>query len=653
MGSHPDQTTARGDDPETGVPRGAASMPADEAVALDPIVTVVVPCYRQAHFLGECLASIRAQTLPNWRAIVVDDASPDGEAIAKVVEEQADPRIRLIRHEENRGLGGSRNTGIRAAETEYVYPLDSDDRIRPRCLELLVGELEADPTLDCAYADVQLFGRLTYVLEFPGPPPGSKMLRTEHTIPGAGTMLRRSFWERVGGYDEADVLRAGREDFEFWIRAFDAGCNAKRLREPVYEYRILHASMSVNCRQKDDEIAAYIYDKHKQLFDEANETRGFLCTWYEQASWANYKVGDRRRAFSLAWQSFRKAPSRQRLKQSIKSLLPFSLNRAIAEGDLHRAVPFLRYPIRGQERQRPFFVIGVGRSGNTLLRRILTSHSRLHIPPESFVLGDVIRKYRALGSRMNWPELVSFVFAQFQFHPEFHLFEMELEPLVTRLAQVPARDRNLAHLLDAFYREHARLAGKDPLYWGDKTPMNSLDDVVVRGDRPRHLGAGVPQTLERIRKVFPEARFLHIYRDGCDCVLSHLRGGFFANIKDAAERWKHVETQTRRFAEQHRAHSLDVRYEDLVSKPREVMDEVCSFLGVEFEDAMLSSEAGAKSLGDVPAWSWHAQVAKPINAMNPGKARRVFTREEREELQALIGDALAAFGYPPATADPE
>ena len=67
---------------------------------------------------------------------------------------------------------------------------------------------------------------------------------------------------------------------------------------------------------------------------------------------------------------------------------------------------------------------------------------------------------------------------------------------------------------------------------------------------------------------------------------------------------------------------------------------------------MPPSEAGASALGDVPAWSWHAQVAKPINAMNPGKARRVFTQAEREELQALIGDELQAFGYLPATADP-
>ncbi|HED65575.1 MAG TPA: glycosyltransferase [Planctomycetes bacterium] len=639
--------------PEASEAQGRGAEGVADVLALDPIVTVVVPCYRQAHFLTECLESIQAQTLPNWRAIVVDDASPDGGAIAKVVEEIGDPRIRLIRHEENRGLGGSRNTGIRAAETEYVYPLDSDDRITPDCLERLVGELEADPTLDCAYADVQLFGRLTYVLEFPGPPEGRPMVRTEHTIPGAGTMLRKSFWEKVGGYDEADVLRSGREDFEFWVRAFAAGCNAKRLLEPVYEYRILHASMSVNCRRQDDAIAAYIYEKHRALFDETGEANGFLCSWYEQASYANYIVGDRRRAFDLALRSFRKAPSRRRLKQTIKALFPFSLNRAIAEGSLHRAVPFLRYPLRGEERQRPFFVIGVGRSGNTLFRRILTSHSQLHVPPESFVLGACIRKYRAMGSKMNWPDLVSFVFAQFQFHPEFHLFEMDLEPLVTRLSQVAARDRNLAYLFDAFYREHAAQHGKTPLYWGDKTPMNSLDDRVAAGDRPKHIGQGVPQTLERIRKVFPDARFLHIYRDGCDCVLSHLRGGFFASLEDAANRWRHVESQTRRFAERYRSQSLDVRYEDLVSNPREVVEGVCSFLGVPFEEAMLESESNSKALGDVPAWSWHAQVAKPINAKNPGKARRVFTAEERERLQALIGDELAAFGYPPATADPE
>ena len=72
-----------------------------------------------------------------------------------------------------------------------------------------------------------------------------------------------------------------------------------------------------------------------------------------------------------------------------------------------------------------------------MFRRILTSHSGLHIPPETFVLGACIRKFRQHGRRMNWPDLVSLIMAEFEFHPEFHTFETWLGPLVEQLKEAP------------------------------------------------------------------------------------------------------------------------------------------------------------------------------------------------------------------------
>ncbi len=614
-------------------------------------VTVVIPCTNQAQFLEECLKSVQAQTYPHWEAVVVDDGSPDGDDVGRVLERLDDPRVRLVRHEMNRGLGASRNTGIREARTEYVLPLDSNDRITAHCLESLVGVLEADPALDCAYADVRLFGRVDQIVGFPGPPPGQRLLRAEHTIPGAGTMMRKALWERLGGYDEADVLRMGREDLEFWIRAFATGCKPKRLSDPLYEHRIVHSTVNEYCRLKDDEIADYIYTKHKELFDQAGEAENFLSVGLGKAARASYLRGRRWRAFKLSMRAWRMAPSRSRFAGGARALLRFSTNEAIKAGEIRRAIPFVGYPLRGKERYRPFFIIGHGRSGSTLLRRILTSHSKLHIPPETFVLGQCIRKYKSLGRRLNWPDLVSLVMSQFEFHPEFHTFEMDLAPLVQRLKHVRPEDRNLAYLFDAFFHHHAKTHGQEFERWGDKTPMNSLDDATARGDRPRRIGAGVPETLERLLVVFPDAQFLHIYRDGCDVVYSGLRGGFFSSIEDAANRWLHVERQTRRFTVRHPRQSLGIRYEDLVTRPEEVVREACRFLGVEFEPEMLTQEARSSQLGDVPAWFWHAQVTKPINAANPGKARRMFSRSEREELQRYIGSGLEELGYPAATAD--
>ena len=304
----------------------------------------------------------------------------------------ADSRVRLVVHERNKGLGGSRNSGIRAATTPFVYPLDADDKLEPRCLEVLARALSEDEELDCAYPDCRMFGRINEILRFPGPPPGRRVLREADTIPGAGTMLRKQLWDRLGGYDEHEVLRLGREDFEFYVRAFQEGCKVQRIPEPLYLYRITDSSMNTQCRLHDHKVAEYIYSKHEALFDEAGETKRFLCAWYQKAAIASYEQGMRLRAFRLACRSWQFSPSRGRLKMVLRTAITPSADKWIERGEHRRFIPFLRYPLRGDERHRPFFIIGVDRSGSTLLRRMLTAHSELHVPPETFVLGDCIRK---------------------------------------------------------------------------------------------------------------------------------------------------------------------------------------------------------------------------------------------------------------------
>jgi hypothetical protein len=248
---------------------------------------------------------------------------------------------------------------------------------------------------------------------------------------------------------------------------------------------------------------------------------------------------------------------------------------------------------------------------------------------------------------MSWPDLVSWTLSRFVFHPEWHTFDMELGPLVRRLSDLPRPQRNLAALLDAFFRQHGEVRGISKPRWGDKTPLNSLDERAEKGKPLERLGEGTPRTLEALARVFPDARFIHIHRDGCDNVYSHLQGGFFSSAEDAARRWLHVVRQCRNFVARHPERSFTVRYEELVSEPERVVRGVCGFLGVDFEPAMLVSESSARTLGDVPEWTWHAQVQRPINAANPGKGRAHLTASEKQRLQDMLGRELESLGYPP------
>jgi len=594
-------------------------------------VTVVIPTYNHSHYLKDCLGSLREQTDPRWRAIIVDDYSSDYKAIAPILERLGDERVSVLRHERNRGLGASRNTGIRASETPYVLPLDADDKLAPRAIELLSGALDADPRVDCAYPDVLMFGRQEGVLVFPGPGPGKQVTGPETTIPGAGTMMRRTLWERMGGYDEAEALRHGREDLEFWIRAFSQGCRSVRVPEQLYLYRHAHTSMNMACRYEDHQVNQYIHDKHRTAFESPEHARLFLAAGYWSASEASYQRGQQGRALRMASKALQIHPSRTSLRTLGRALIPPRALQARRRGELRRRLPFLGFPLRGAERHRPFFVIGVARSGNTLFRRILTSHSALHVPPETFVLGECIEKFRRYSRRLSWPDLVQLMLAQFELHHEYHTIDVWLGPLATRLVNTPYHRRNLATILDGFYRFHAEQQGKNPVRWGDKTPLNSL----------------YRSTLDGLAEVFPDAQFLHIYRDPPDVIHSHLAGGFMRTVEDASQRWLTMMRNCRSFVAAHPGMCHEVKYERLVSDPEATTREVCEFLGIEYEPRMIASEQQAAELGDVPAWWWHDNVTQPISTVSVGKGRRFFSRSERETMHAIIGREMSALDYPP------
>lgn len=106
-----------------------------------PLVSVIMPIYNVEKYLPTSIESVLSQTMKDFELILVEDASRDG--CPAICEKYArHPKVRLIRHERNCGLGISRNTGMDAARGKYLYFIDSDDAITPGALELLVGTME-------------------------------------------------------------------------------------------------------------------------------------------------------------------------------------------------------------------------------------------------------------------------------------------------------------------------------------------------------------------------------------------------------------------------------------------------------------------------------------------------------------------------------
>lgn len=115
-------------------------------------VSVIVPVYDVEDYIEECLSSIAEQTYPYLEIICINDASPDNSITHVRRFMRQDPRMVLVQHNRNRGLGAARNTGLRHATGAYIKFVDGDDALLPDSIEALVATLERTHA-DWAFGD--------------------------------------------------------------------------------------------------------------------------------------------------------------------------------------------------------------------------------------------------------------------------------------------------------------------------------------------------------------------------------------------------------------------------------------------------------------------------------------------------------------------
>lgn len=287
-----------------------------------------------------------------------------------------------------------------------------------------------------------------------------------------------------------------------------------------------------------------------------------------------------------------------------------------------------RHPVRrdtDDARTPPFFIVGSGRSGNTLLRAILTGHGDLAVPPESYVLGPVVRDFRKLAF-LPWAGLLRIVLGRFRFHPGFDAWELDAGAVYRKLAECPEEERSLARIVDGLYRSWARQYMSGAGRWGDKTPTNVYH-------------------LPRIDAVFPGAAYIHMVRDGRDVVASYLDAGLYESVERACDRWLESVRLVRRFGRGLPPHRyLELRYERLVREPETVSREVCELLGVAFEPPMLEHRERADELGDTDA-PHHAGLRRPIDDRSVGSWRERLNGRQQSVVEDRLDEMLSALSY--------
>ena len=286
------------------------------------------------------------------------------------------------------------------------------------------------------------------------------------------------------------------------------------------------------------------------------------------------------------------------------------------------------------ELPRAPFIVGVPRSGTTLLRMMLDAHSQIAIPPETHFIPKVVEACR--GSARDQSEIFIRTVLSSRRWKDFCLSSDSFRERIESL-----KDFEISAALRTFYKLYAERFGKSR--WGDKTP-NYLADMRL------------------ISEVLPEANFIHVIRDGRDVALS-VKDLWFGprSIDAAAEAWVSGIQSARKQAAR-LANYVEIRYEDLVRDSENVSKRICEFIDLPWEPGILKyHEYAGERLSEISReirspdgellataderLIIHAWASKPPEASRICRWKNEMSTTDRKSFEKKAGALLLEFGY--------
>lgn len=231
-----------------------------------PLVSIIIPAYNVAAYIGDALRSVFIQDFKSYEVIVVDDGSTDLPELEKVLAPYRD-QLHYIR-QNNRGISAARNAALRVARGKLIALLDADDVWREGKLTEQLSFMDHSQ-FDMIYADALLIGDVpwpegtTFMDRSPseGPVTLNTLLDLKVTVVVSTVIMRKDLVEQVGGFDEED--RNLTEDFDLWLRLARAGARIGYQRKVLAEYRYRSDSISAS-RVKLHEAALRVLQKTRR-----------------------------------------------------------------------------------------------------------------------------------------------------------------------------------------------------------------------------------------------------------------------------------------------------------------------------------------------------------------------------------------------------
>lgn len=271
-----------------------------------------------------------------------------------------------------------------------------------------------------------------------------------------------------------------------------------------------------------------------------------------------------------------------------------------------------------------FFIIGSGRCGSTLLRSLLISDESIHIPPESSALPTIVKKY-ARYQGLDWKDLVSVCCGEFTSNPAFEYWHLDLQNTCIRLQKLKKEDRSLQKIITSIYEEHKYKFKPNAQIIGDKTTFNTL-------------------RLDWIHKVYPNAKFINLIRDGRDVLSSYLRSGLENNVQLITWKWNQSLIRAQSFKKKNKNKNtyLEIKYEDLVSFPQHTCDNISDFLGINSINIKLHN---TNLPSDDLILKHHENVNHPISDSSIGKWKNELSDKNKLYAEKHMKKNLKKYGY--------
>jgi len=287
----------------------------------------------------------------------------------------------------------------------------------------------------------------------------------------------------------------------------------------------------------------------------------------------------------------------------------------------------------------PVFVIGSPRSGTSLFRLLLGNHKNIVIPPEGGFIIWLLQKYGSINSNdISSERFISDFIYDVQSCKKMYTWEMNSELLQNFLKTLALS--NYAELCMAIYAFYAKKFEKNTLLWGDKNNF--------------YLNH-----LQELYSLYPEARFIHIVRDGRDIACSYREvmqiksSSRFApilpiDIKDIATGWTgNAKKIDAFFGELPVERKFSIKYEDLVAIPEITLSNICEFLDLNTDKNMVNFHIENKRLALEPkdTLDWKKRTLSPISEATVGRYKTELSLNEINIFNEFSIETLEKYQY--------